>query len=333
VRTITLVSVLLCSAVALADEAESKKLFEEGLALQAANKFPDACAKFQKSYDVDTREGRPAPGTRLNLGDCAEREGQLRKAWLLFDTAAQEYDRRAKAAEGILAKDPNSADGKQALERANAGKRLARERADALSPKLAKVVVRIVEPTIDGYSVRIGDRAVSPAAEIVELLDAGNVQITASAPGREPFTTNAKAESGKQVVVEIPALRVIGGGKPDKSGGVAGVRNKKRVRIAYGLGGGGLVLLGVSTVIGLGAKSKYDDAKAMCPAFPECPPGPFSDIESAGSRADLATVLGIGGIGLVAAGAVVYFTAPREGVVVTPTASPGGGGVMVRGRF
>jgi hypothetical protein len=44
-------------------------------------------------------------------------------------------------------------------------------------------------------------------------------------------------------------------------------------------------------------------------------------------------VLGIAG-GVLAAGAVVvYFTAPREGVVVTPMASPGGAGVSFSGRF
>lgn len=172
-----------------------------------------------------------------------------------------------------------------------------------------------------------------PAAEIIEYLDAGDVTITASAPGREPFTTNAKAESGKQVVVEVPALRASGKGADTKKGGVAGARDKTRVRIAYGLGAGGIVLLGASAVVALGAKSDYNDAKAMCPDFPECPPGPFDAIQDSFKKADLGTILGIGGLALIAGGAVVYFTAPREGVTVTPVATPGGGGVTLRGRF
>ncbi len=336
-RILTLVWLVLFANIASADNAaDATKAFEEGLALQKEGKYADACGRFAKSFELDKLAGRPAPGTQLNLGECAEREGQLRKAYVLFDDAALEYGRRAKAAETSLVKDPTSAELKRDLDRATAGMRLARERADALAPKLAKVVVRIAEPAIAGLAVRIGDRSVSPAAEVIEHLDEGNVTITASAPGREPFTTSAKAESGKQVVVEVPVLEVIGGavGAPDP--GPRSRRQRKRVLLAAGLGGTGIALLAVTAIVGLGANSQYKDAEAMCSPGPNgliCPTAAADEIDSAGSKADLATVLGIGGSALVVAGAVLYFTAPREGVAIGPIASPTTAGVTIRGRF
>lgn len=341
VRAITLIiaiGLVFAASSASADSAaDATKLFEEAGALKAEGKYAEACGKFEKSYALDTQAGRPAPGTQLNLGECAERAGQLRKAYLLFDDAAAEYGRRAKAAEAALAKDPNSAELKRDLERANAGVRVARERVDAIAPKLAKVVVRIVEPGIDGLSIRIGDRVVPPAAEVVEYLDTGNVTITATAPSRSPFSSSVRAESGKQVVVEIPALAALGGSKGEERGPIGPRRQRKRVLLAAAVGGTGVVLLGVSVVLGLGAKSDYNDAKANCMSVDgrlECPDeASRKAVADAFGKADTATIFGIAGLALAAGGAVLYFTAPKEGVVVTPVASSSSAGISLSGRF
>lgn len=340
VRVITLVIafwLVLGASIAHADNAaDATKLFEEAGALQKEGKYAEACVKFEKSYELDKAAGRPAPGTQLNLGECAERAGQLRKAYLLFDDAAMEYGRRAKAAEGAIAKDPNSAELKRDLERANAGVRVARERADALGPKLAKVVVRIAEPAVDGLSIRIGDRAVPPASEVIEYLDTGNVTVTATAPNRTAFSSSVRAESGKQVVVEVPALAIVGGDTRDP-GPVGPRRQRKRVLLAAGVGGTGVVLFGVSVVLGLGAKSDYNDAKANCDSVSGklvCPDeASKAAVTKAFDKADSATILGIAGLALAAGGAVLYFTAPKEGVVIAPVASSSSAGVSVSGRF
>lgn len=337
VRAITLIWLVLVATIAHADNAsDATKLFEEAVALKEGGKYAEACAKFAKSFEADKLAGRPAPGTQLNLGECAEREGQLRKAYVLFDEAEKDYGRRAKGTEASLAKDPNSAELKRDLERAQAGMRVARERADALAPRLAKVVVRIAEPAVDGMSVRIGDRSLPPAAEVIEYLDGGTVNITATAPNREPFSTSAKAESGKQVVVDVPALKVIGGPKGEPP--VVGPRRqRKRVLIAAGVGGIGVVLLGVSTITGLGANSDYDKAAKNCTSVDgrlDCPnPADAAAVNKAFDKADTATILGIGGIALAAAGAVIFFTAPREGMTVTPMASSSSAGISLSGRF
>lgn len=328
--------------VASADNtANATKLFSEAVALKDAGKYAEACGKFAESFEVDKQAGRPAPGTQLNLGECAEREGQLRKAYLLFDDAAADYSRRMKAAEASIAKDPNSAELKRDFDRAQAGMKLARERATALGPKLAKVVVRIAEPNAAGLSVKIGDRTVAPAAEVVDYFDTGNVAITVSAPGHEPFTTSARAESGKAIVVDVPSLARVSGARPIAEPSAptppTSRRQRKRVLIAASVGGGGVVVLGISTVLGLGAKSDYNDAKEPCASVDGklvCPTQADRDaVASAFRKADVATVLGIGGLALVGVGAYLYFTAPREGVVVTPMASSSAAGVSISGRF
>jgi len=325
---------LFATVTARADTAdEASRLFTEGFALQKAGKYTEACAKFVQSYDLDRKASRPAPGTQLNLGDCAEREGQFHKAYLLFDDAFHEYDRRIKEAQAQLAKDPASADAKRELDRAVAGKRVAREHADALAPKLAKVVVRIAEPGLAGLAVRVGDRAVPAAAEIVDYRDAGPVTITATAPGRKTFTTSTEAVAGKQVVVEVSLGTTGGSDRPDDVPGSG--KRKTRIRLAYGLGIGGVVLLGISGSFGLAANSQYDKAAKNCVNIGGklmCPQSAADDIDKAGTKADVATVLGIGGVLLVGGAAVLYFTAPRE-VAVVPMASASSAGVSVVGRF
>jgi hypothetical protein len=221
-----------------------------------------------------------------------------------------------------------------------AGARLARDRADALVPKLATVIVRIAEPRVTGLAIRIGDHAAPPAAEIVEHLDAGTLTITATAPGRARFSTTGIAAAGGQVVIEIPRMHVLDDGATPPPGGVpavgAGRRDRARVRIAYGVAAGGAVVLGISSVLGLQARAKYHDAEARCVRVGgelQCPAGPAADIASAGTTADRATILAIGGGALAAGAIILYLTAPREHLTISPTASPGGAGVTISGRF
>ncbi|MEO8707318.1 MAG: hypothetical protein ABI867_45240 [Kofleriaceae bacterium] len=327
-----ILAIVLVSASARADDAsEATRLFEEGRALLEQKNYTEACAKFARSSALDRK-----PGTQLNLGDCAERGGQLRRAWLLFDDAAREYERIQKSADARLVDNPTSPDAARDSQVAAAGSRFARQRADALSPRLAKVIVRLTGVRPEGLTVRIGDRAVPPATEIVELLDPGVIPVTVTAPGHEPFTSAPRVESGKQAVVEVPELRVPG--KPDdRIGAPEAGRQRSRVRIAIALAAGSALAFAVTTAVGLSARSQYNRAEQLCTRDAQqelsCPPGAADDIDSAGTKADFATVTGIAG-GLLAAGAfVVYFTAPRESVQIAPIASPNSAGISIFGRF
>jgi hypothetical protein len=297
---------------------EATKLFTEGRALAGQGKHAEACELFARSYELER-----AAGTMLNLGDCAERQGKLRRAWLMYQEAAREYERTGRA---------NPA-------------RFARSRADALAPKLAMVVVRIAEPRAGGLTVRIGGRVVPPASQIIERLDAGVVPIEVGATGREPFSTTVNATMGDQVVVEVPALRPMDGGggvvvAPPDDRPVRTRRQRRRVQIAAGVGGVGVIGLGVAGAFAISAKLAYDDYKAKqeelgcttsCTEEGLAILGPFYD--RAAGRADLATGFVIGGVALVVGGAVLYVTAPRERVTVAPTASPSSVGLLTTVRF
>jgi hypothetical protein len=298
--------------------AQGARLFEEGRALVKEGKYAEACEKFAESYQLDR-----APGTQLNLGDCAEREGKLRKAWLLFDDAARAYEKGGRAAAA----------------------KLARDRAIALEPKLATVIVKLAEPDLIGLTLRIGDHGAAPAAEIVEHLDPGTVTITASAPGRTAFTATVNGEVGKQVTVEVPALGQ--GSTVDPGPGLApgphpevpssGPRDRSRVRLAVGLGIGGGAAFVVSGILALSARSTYQAAErdhcVRTGGQLACDDEGLDAIDSAGTRANIATAVAIGGGALVAAGAILYFTAPREQIQISPMASTSTVGLAVGTRF
>ncbi|MCW5808871.1 MAG: hypothetical protein KIT31_41350 [Deltaproteobacteria bacterium] len=309
------------SPAAADDKDKAARLFEEGRALLKAQKFDDACEKFERSFELER-----AAGTELNLGDCAEREGKHGRAWALYDDAARSYDR---------------------MNRGGAAK-AAREKMAALSPRLATIVVRLEEPDTSGLALRIADRPAAPGAEVTMLVDPGEVEIEATAPDRETYTTTVKGTAGKTARVDVPAL-VRRRGKVIARTGTSGElppRRRSRVKLAIGLGVGGGLALGGSLVFGGLALSQQQDAEAagcrdVAGRFVCDTPEAKALADGAGAKADLATALGIGGAALLATALVVYYTAPRDGVTVTPIAllgtSPGAGaptlGVGISARF
>jgi hypothetical protein len=116
--------------------------------------------------------------------------------------------------------------------------------------------------------------------------------------------------------VRVPALvpesNTVTGGEARP-----GPRLRSRVNLAIGVGATGVAGLLVSGALGLVALSKDNSG----------------DYEARDRYADIATGFGIGGGVLVAAGIIVYLTAPRTPVTVAPTASASTVGISVLGRF
>jgi tetratricopeptide (TPR) repeat protein len=321
---IALVLVMLCAgAAALAEpepKAEGTRLFEEGRELAKSGKFAEACEAFQKSFAIDR-----APGTSLNYGDCLEKLGQLRKAWQMYDEAAREFDKLGDAR----------------------GK-FAHERATAVAPKLGTLTVKVAEPKLPGLIVMIANESLPPQAQMVERYEPGSIEVTASAPGRTAFTSTARTAAGANVIVEIPPLAASDSTTPPATPPddskhpppppVGTRRSPSRVKLAIGLGAGGGGALIVGGILALSARSSYNDAidsldctKASRMLF--CNQKGADQVNSAGTRANVATAFTIGG-GLLAATAVVLFvTAPREPVELRPMASADSVGLRVSGSF
>lgn len=174
-------------AVADRDPAVAKRLFSEGRVLYDQGKFIEACVLFEKSFELD-----PAVGTKLNLAECAERDDKPRAAWLMWISAAAEFERKS---------DRRS--------------KFARARADALAPKLATVVAKVLRPKQKGLTIQIAGRDVVPAKEIIERAEPGEIVVIARAPERDTFETTVTVGLGAKVTVDIPSLTKQGEQAPD----------------------------------------------------------------------------------------------------------------------
>jgi hypothetical protein len=272
VRNAVIASVMLVIATASAEPLpdRSKRLFNEGLTLKDQGD-PRACDRFAESYSLVA-----APGAGFNLAECMEQQGQLLRAWQLYNAAIDEWNRTAQERRAAVAK----------------------ERARAIEMKLVTLVVEIDEPTLDKLSVTIGKRVIEPKRKIRELADPGDIEIRAVAPGRVPFVQTVHADAGatRKVRIALDAIGTNAAGEPL----VETHRRRSRVALAGALalvGTGGLV---AGTVLFLDARKLQSNGET----------------DRAQRKADLATGLGVGGALCVIAGAVVFATAPRDVTVM-----------------
>jgi hypothetical protein len=317
-RPILAIVALLISSVAYAQPAADPEpagppaapriLFEEGRELAKEGKYVEACEKFTKSYALDH-----GVGTQLNLADCHEHLGHLAEAWRLFDDAAAQS-----------ASNPTRA-------------KFARDRANALGKKIATIIVKIPDPT--GATVSISGRSVPAASEIRQRLDPGPVEVIVTAPGRAVFTKTETAVAGETLTIAAPAAAPAGPDEHSEPVQVTaeGPRDSGRVRLAIGLGAVGGAGLLTSVVLGLTGRSQYNDVvnnPSLCTKTPrlECTTDGAAKIHHAQKLADVGTGFGIAAIALIAGGAVVFFTAPRE-TIVAPTATADSIGITVARRF
>jgi hypothetical protein len=321
-RWCAIATVLAVTRIAVAEPAatEASAIFQQGRDLARQGRFAEACQLFAKSYELD-----PALGTAVNLADCLERQGHVRRAWELFD---------------VVARNSQSVQSRA---------RLARQRADALAARFATVVVTVRGTPPPGLAVRIGERELPLAAirdtevremevremevremEVREMIEPRDVEVVATAPGRPTFRTVLHATAGSTVTVEIPAF---GDDEPP-----ATRRRRSRVYLAGGLATAGVAGLGVSLGLAISAKRTYDgaflDDCVHLGSDVTCRNARgTATIERAGRRADLATGFAIAGGVLAGAAAAVFLTAPTETVGIAPIASPHALGLGVVGRF
>lgn len=276
----------------------AQALFDEAKALMTQGKAALACPKLEESQRLD-----PALGTQLNLADCYEKVGKTATAWSKFLEAA--------AAAG-------------AAGRADA-ERAARERAAALVPRLLRLVVEVTSPAASpGLVVRRNGAPVGAAQWGASIpVDPGSHVITAEAPGHIPWRSVVVVDPGNpQATVRVPQLAFTAAkplpaqaateatpaasrGAPARSSD--GWSDKKTVALA--LGATGSVAVGVSLVLGVVAKSQYDAVAEDCPRN-ECTEPAGAERDSAKSKADLATVFGVAGLGAIAGGVTLWLLAP-----------------------
>ncbi len=282
------------------DRAAAEALFKEGKRLAADGKFELACPKFEESQKLD-----PGIGTQFNLANCYERSGRTASAWTSFLEVAS----NARAA------------GQKERER------VARERAKALEAQLVHLLVTVPAEiaSIEGVEIRRNGVAIGKAQWGVAVpVDPGSYTLEASAPGKKTWRVTADvSQPGSQRELTIGPLEatraqpVATASRPvlttaGKSESISSDSGATRRTLAVIVGGAGIVGIGVGTVLGLSAKSTFDDADAECNADGFCTREGVALRDDAVSRGNVATVVfGVGSAALIG-GAVLWFTAPSE---------------------
>jgi len=118
----------------------------------------------------------------------------------------------------------------------------------------------------------------------------------------------------------------------------ASTANGQRIA-AYVLGGAGVVCIGVGGAFGLSAASKWSQAKIDCGSGCSATSNARSEKSDADTAAAASTGAFIAGAVEIAAGVIVFLTAPSgektKGATlrVVPSVGPSGGGVLLSGKF
>jgi len=291
------------------DKTTAEALFAEGRKLMAAGKYADACPKLEASLKLDS-----GVGTMLNLAECYEKNGQTASAWTEFREAIS------------AARDAGSKD------RAD----LARTRAAALEPKLARLTV-VVPKGQSATVTRDGAQLESAAFGTPVPVDPGKHVIAASAPGKRNWSTSIDVAPAAQVSVDVPALADEAGGAQVSVGDTpkASGSSSSQKTVAITAGVVGLVAVAAGTVFGLKASSTWSEAKSKCTVYPSnCGPDGQSLSENAKSSANVATVaFAVGAVGL-AGGAILWLSAPKQSESEPKVSvGVGPGRVLLSGRF
>lgn len=304
------------------DKAAAEALFNEGQKLLLAKKYAEACPKLEASHKLD-----PGIGTLLYIADCYEGQGRFASAYGVFSEAR---DQARTAGQG---------------ER----ERIARGRAALLEPKLHKLTIVVSAPETPGLAVKRGESSVRKEVWGLGLpVDKGEWTITASAPGKKPWSAQVKIPEGPGAQsVTVPALEDAPAAapkppeatptppaatppKPEEPPARDGGPQRVAGLVVGSAGVAGLILGGVFA--GLAASSNAT-AKRACPQ-PEvlCADAVGVAASHRALRfADAATGLLIGGGAATATGFVVWIAAPRgkpqEKAWITPVVGGGVAGV------
>ena len=251
--------------------------------------YKSACPKFRASYDVD-----PKSSTLLNLGTCYERNGQTASAWGAFSNAVVAARKAGK--------------GEWAAQ--------AEERVKALEPRLVRLTVEVpAEARTEGLKVARDTSTLSESEwGLAMAVDPGEHAIRASAPGHVAWATKTSVVEGAGVtLVRVPALvlepKSAVAIPPTQEQGWVPFWTTSRV-VGVTATGAGVVALGIGAVVGVLAKGRYDDSRALCPERSCANPTALSDNQTAFTMAAGSTILVVAGAVLAAGGLGLFLWAP-----------------------
>ena len=290
------------------DKTAADALFEDGKRLLAEKRFAEACSRFERSERLD-----PGVGTLLFLADCYDTVGRTASAWSTFREAAS------------AAKTAGQPD----------RERLARDRAAKLESALYLLTISVPSAppglTITRNDVPLKAEAWSSAVPV----DPGTYTLTATAPGKKPWTALVEVPTGAgRRTVEVPSLDDDPAAHaPPAATPSASVTDAPKAPAApprrpatslleaggFVVGATGIAALIGGLAVGGMAMSQFDDVKKACPNV-KC--GDSSVVEqskSVGVLADMSTTMLVAGGVLAAGGLVMVLVAPSPRAPVDRT--------------
>jgi hypothetical protein len=252
--SIAAVCVVACGlgpALAYAQSAEAEATFLEGDRLMTAGKLAEACDAFEASNKVEQRAG-----TLIRLGECREKNRQLASAWSAYKDALTRV------------KDPRKRD-------------FAFARANEIEPKLSFLTISIPDDSrIDGLMITRNGKPVDPLLwNRAVPVDGGPYTVAGRAPGHEAWQTTVEVpiEHGKvsvdvpkfkelvKLLAPSPAPAPIEPHAPNVKPPPAPGRFTAKRKAAIGFCAGAVLGVTAGITTGLLARSKQDQADALCP--------------------------------------------------------------------
>ncbi len=283
------------------DPAAADALFQAGKQLVTEKKFAEACTKFDASYKLD-----PTLGTLLNLADCYEKAGRYATSWTTWGSAIERAQR----------------DKDDRLE-------YAKERRDALAPKLPKVVIRVYG-MLPGIDVYWDNFKMPPGAfgsdiptevlrhKLVVRRDDGAVLLDRDIEVHE---------DGKKTEIPIDVIalnRAHPRLEPGETPPTSTTPRSTQANVALAIGGVGAAALLTAGGLELGALLKRNEARdAGACVGTYCTPQGVDAIESARTYAEAGQWIGLGGLVLFSVGTTLYLATPSPSTSNTPTAKVG----------
>jgi serine/threonine-protein kinase len=310
-----------CFAQSAGNKAAAEAIFEQGKLLMQSGDYRQACPKFEASQKLD--EGI---GTLLYLADCYEKVGRTASAWAIFKEAASLAGAQSQVVR----------------------QRMAMQRARSLEPGLVKLTVEVAKgnESILGFEVS-NDGASIPSAQYGAPIpvDPGSHRIQAGAPGKRTYAEVITVAQGAARIT-IPVLTDLandeGGTSQPATSAPSNNHSRSTARspplspisdtpastnnlrerngtsgstqrvVSYVVGGLGLLGLGFGTYYGFAAIHDNSQSKNYCPTNPNlCTGEGVSLRNNALSEGRISTVAFIAGGAALAAGAVLFFTAPN----------------------
>lgn len=280
--------------------ADADRLFEEARRLQAQGDWPQACAKFQESYDR-----LPRHGVQLNLAVCSEQLGNRVTAFLQFE-------------EALVAAQADGRDDRT---------QLAREHLNSLRTQLGHCSLEWSDAQApQGVELHLDGHRLEPPVRSSLPLEPGTHVLSVTAPERERLNLHITIKAGELIRLVIPVLKKRHSERTASASRRPIVtrpsspppRTAGHATLGYTAVGVGLAATGVGAFFGMRALTDGQDLHETCPHL-AC----TSDNALAAGRrlerraqtsADLANVFLPIGLVTIAGGLFVLLSGPAKGV-------------------